>query len=99
MSEGDVLNFAEIFELRVEAIGKFCEILMTRVNEEQILNRYGRTPEARVIVGTHPRLFRLAFMMNPEYSSAKLIGLPQEMRTIMSDFQKLLVPVHQLTSN
>jgi hypothetical protein len=70
MSEGDVFNFAETFELSVKAIGKFSDILITVVNDDQLFNHYGQTD----LVLTHHLLLRLAHIMSLEYYSSKLIG-------------------------
>jgi hypothetical protein len=50
MSKGDIFKFADAFELRVKAIGKFSDVLMSGVNESQLMNRYGQTLEARALV-------------------------------------------------
>jgi hypothetical protein len=75
MSKDDVFNLGGIVDLRVHAVGQFSDVLMTIVDETQVMNRYGYPPEAKIEVLNHPLLFRLAHMMSLEYSSAKLIGL------------------------
>jgi hypothetical protein len=68
MSKDDVFNLGGIVDLKVHAVGQFMHVLMSIVDETQVMNRYGYTPEAKIIVLNYPLLFRLAHMMSLEYS-------------------------------
>jgi hypothetical protein len=41
MSKDDVFNLGGIVDLRVHAVGQFGDVLMSIVDETQVMNRYG----------------------------------------------------------